>query len=133
MKMNHMLRTIVLSTVFTLLAVFLMTPVASAHIAAPAYGAATATSQVPDASNVDIITVNHRSEYSEGTVGCGYQSGQPCIQITNRTNKTQVVINGAPIATLQPGQSVGIIPVGPGTYPFTLDANDQAMLTMIVS
>ena len=48
MKKSRMLRTVLLSTVFALLTIVLMTPVASAHTAAPAHRAATATGLVPD-------------------------------------------------------------------------------------
>jgi hypothetical protein len=76
MKKNHMLRTVLLSVVFALLAIVLMTPVASAHTAAPARGVATATSQVPDIPHVNIVTQHHRSVFSSSTIHCKGRSGQ---------------------------------------------------------
>ena len=83
MRKNRMLRTVLLSTVFALLTIVLMTPVASAHTAALAYKTATATSQVPDIPNVNIVTRHHRSVFSPSTIHCKSRSGQACFTITN--------------------------------------------------
>ena len=131
----HLLRTVLLSTVFTLLAVFLMTPVASAHTATSAQRAATATSQIPAIPNVNIITLHHRSVFSQGTVDCHIQGHQPCLTITNLTHKPQVLLNLADtVVTLQPGQAVLLhVTAGPATYPVSLKANPQAILNVLAS
>ncbi len=135
MKKNRMLRTILLSTVFALLTIVLLTPVASAHTAVPAHRAATATSQVPDIPNVNIITSHHRSVFSQDTVDCHIQGEQPCLTITNLTHKPQVLLNlGNTVVTLQPGQAVLLhVTAGPATYPVSLKANPQAILNVIAS
>ncbi len=139
MKKNHMLRTILLSTVFALLTIVLLTPVASAHTAAPAHRAATSTGQVPDIPNVDIITRNHRSVFSTSTIHCKSQSGQACFTLTNLTQKTQQVLyngtKGQAVATIPPGSVEGFGPVNPGPSIalFRLQANPQALLTAISS
>ena len=135
MQKSHVLRTVFLSTVFALLTVFLMTPVASAHTTALAHRAATVTSQVPHASNVDIITASGRSEFSQSSVDCTFQSGQPCVMITNRTHKPQEIDQegGSAVATFQPGQAVGIIAPAQGTYRLILAVNNQATLNITAS
>ena len=129
MKKNHVLRTVLLSSVFALLAVFLLTPIVSAH------RATTVISQVPDIPTVAIITRHHRSMFSQSTVNCQIQAGQPCLIITNMTRKIQVVLNlGHTLGTLQPGQSALIsVSAGPGIYPMSLKANSQAILDVIAS
>ncbi len=54
MKKHHLLRTVLLSAVFALLTLVLLTPAASAHTAAPAHAAATslAPASVPDVNIV---------------------------------------------------------------------------------
>jgi hypothetical protein len=139
MKKNCMLRTALLSTVLALLTIVLMTPVASAHAAAPAHRTATATSQVPDLPNVNIITSHHRSVFSSSTIHCKSSSGQACFTLTNLTQKTQQVLyngtKGQAVATIPPGSVQGFGPVnpGPGTGLFRLQANPQALLTAISS
>jgi len=135
MHKYHLLRTVHLSTVFALLAVFLMTPVASAHTATSAQQAATATSQIPAIPNVNIITLHHRSVFSQGTVHCHIQGHQPCLTITNLTHKPQVLFNlGSIVGTLQPGQATFIrVTAGPGTYPVTLKSNPDETLHVIAS
>ena len=138
MKKNHMLRTILLSTVFALLTIVLLTPVASAHTAAPAHRAVTATGQVPDIPNVNIITRNHRSVFSTSTIHCkGRGSKLACFTITNLTGKSQIVLypgpNGETSATIPSGfvESFAVLRLGLGL--FRLQANPQALLTAISS
>jgi hypothetical protein len=139
MKKNRMLRTALLSTVFTLLTIVLMTPVASAHTAALAHRTATATSQAPHVPNVNIITSHHRSVFSPSTIHCQSSSGQACFTITNLTQKTQQVLytgtKGQAVAALPPGSAAGFGPVNPGPSIalFRLQANPQALLTAISS
>ena len=135
MKKNRVLRTVLLSTVFALLAVVLLTPVASAHTAAPAHRAATATSQVPDIPNVNIITRHHRSVFSATTVHCKARGLQnACFTATNLTHKAQGVIwHGKVIATIPPGAVAGLATSGPNVTSFTLLANSQAVLIAIAS
>ncbi len=139
MKKNHMLRTVLLSTVFALLAIVLLTPVASAHTAVPAHRTATATSQIPDIPNVNIITRHHRSVFSPSTIHCISRSGQACFTLTNLTQKTQQVLyngtKGQAVATIPPGSVEGFGPVtpGPSIALFRLQANSQALLTAISS
>jgi hypothetical protein len=147
MKKSHMLRTVLLSTVFILLAIVLMTPVASAHTAAPARGTATATSQVPDIPNVNIVTQHHRSVFSSSTIHCkgrsgqvGFsitngpqQSGQAGFTITNTTDKDQQIgVQGHNTLILGPGVEVRLI-VAPGVYMYSLKSNRLAHLTIIAS
>jgi len=135
MHKHHLLRTVLLSTMFVLLAVFLITPVTSAHTATSAQRAATATSQIPALPNVNIITFHHRSVFSQGKVDCHIQGHQPCLTITNLTNKPQVLLNiGSTVVTLQPGQTTFIhVTAGPGTYPVTLKSNPDETLHVIAS
>jgi hypothetical protein len=135
MKKNCMLRTALLSTVLALLTIVLMTPVASAHAAAPAHRTATATSQVPDLPNVIIIRKHHRSVFSATIVRCkalGLQNA--CFTVTNLTHKTQRVIwRGKVLATIPPGAVAGLATSGPNVTSFTLQANSQAVLIAIAS
>ena len=139
MRKNRMLRTVLLSTLFALLTIILMTPVASAHTAVPAHRTATATSQVPDIPNVNIITMHHRSVFSQSAIHCKSHSGQACFTITNLMQKTQQVLyngtKGQAVATIPPGSVAGFGPVNPGpsTGLFRLQANQQALLTAISS
>ena len=147
MKKSHMLRTVLLSTVFALLTIVLMAPVASAHMAAPAHRAATATSQVPDIPNVNIVTQHHRSVFSSSTIHCkgrrgqvGFtitngpqQSGQAGFTITNTTDKDQQIgVQGHNTLILGPGVEVRLI-VAPGVYMYSLKSNPHAHLTIIAS
>ncbi len=135
MHKHHLLRTVLLSTMFALLAVFLIAPVTSAHTATSAQRAATATGQIPALQNVNIITFHHRSVFSQGTVHCHIQGHQPCLTITNLTNKPQVLFNlGTMVVTLQPRQATFIhVTAGPGTYPVTLKANPDETLHVVAS
>ena len=145
MKKNHELRTVLLSTVFALLTVVLIAPVASAHTAAPAHRAATATSQIPDIPNVNIVTQHHRSVFSASTIHCkgrkglvGFSisnttSGQVGFTITNTTDKDQQIgVQGHNTVIIGPGVEVMLI-VAPGVYIYSLKANRQAHLTIIAS
>ncbi len=138
MKKNRMLRTVLLSTVFALLTIVLMTPVASAHTAAPAHRAVTATSQVPDIPNVDIVTRHGRSVFSPSTIHCqGRGSKQACFTITNLTGKSQIVLfnglNGETSATIPSGFVESFVTLRPGLDLFRLQANPQALLTVLLS
>ncbi len=135
MHKYRLLRTVLLSTVFALLAIVLMTPVASAHTAAPAHGAATATSQIPDVPNVNIVTKHHKSEFSPTTVHCkAGGSNTTAFTITNTTDKEQqVIFKGRVLATLQPGETAMITASNPGIAFASLHANSQALLTVIAS
>ena len=108
MKKNHMLRTILLSTVFALQAIVLMTPVASAHTAVPAHRAANVTRQVPDIPNVNIVREHGRSVFSPSTIHCkAHGLNKPCFTLTNTTDKDQQVLykgpHGEAVATIPPG------------------------------
>lgn len=141
MKKNRMLRTIVLSTAFALLAMMLMTPIASAHTATSAQRAVTATSQVPDIPNANIVRSNGRSVFSPSTLHCQAHGPHiPCFTVTNLTSKTQMVLftesNGKTASrSLLPGGVENFIPVGPepGVGQFRLQANPQALLTVFSS
>src|SRR5579863_2852125 len=108
MNKNRTLRTVVLSVfsvALTILALVLMTPVASAHTTASGYRIVTATSDIPAVPNVNIIKKNGKSNFSESEVDCLFQSGQPCASITNLTFKDQEIDNlGHTVGTLHPGQ-----------------------------
>ncbi len=150
MKKSHMLRTVLLGTVFALLTIVLMAPVASAHMAAPAHRAATATSQVPDVPNVNIATQHHRSVFSSSTIHCKGRSGQVGFTITNTTNvpqqsgqagftitnttdkDQQIGVQGHNTLILGPGVEVRLI-VAPGVYMYSLKSNAHAHLTIIAS
>ena len=135
MHKHHLLRTVLLSTMFALLAVFLIAPVTSAHTASSAQRAATATSQIPAMPNVNIITFHHRSVFSQGTVHCHIQSNRLCITLTNLTNKPQALLNqGSTVGTVQPGQTVNLrANTGPGSYLVTLKSNPDETLHIIAS
>ncbi len=139
MKKSHLLRTVLLSTVFALLTIVLIAPVASAHTVTPAHRVATATSQVPDIPNVDIVRSHGRSVFSPSTIHCKARSGQACFTLTNLTQKTQQVLyngtHGQAVATIPPGSGEGFSPVnlGPSIGFFRLQANPQALLTAIAS
>ena len=150
MKKNHMLRTVLLSIVFVLLAIVLMTPVASGHTVASARGAATATSQVPDIPHVNIIRSHGRSVFSPSTIHCKGRSGQVGFTITNTTNvpqqsgqagftitnttdkDQQIGVQGHNTLILGPGVEVRLI-VAPGVYIYSLKSNPHAHLTIIAS
>ncbi len=137
MHKHRLLRTVLLSTVFALLAIVLMTPVASAHTAAPAHGAATATSQIPAVPNVNIDTQHHRSVFSATTVHCkarGLSADKPCFTLTNTTDKDQLVLfKGRVIVTIPSGGVANISVSNAGVGFVSLHANPQAVLTVIAS
>ncbi len=134
MKKNPMLRTILLSTVFALLAVVLLAPTASAHATVPAHGAV--TSQVPDIPNVDIVTRHGKAVFSPTIVRCkagGHK--KDCFTITNLTETSQkVLFERQTIATIPPGfvarMGVGISGIG---FVLNLKSNPHARLTVLSS
>ena len=135
MKKNPMLRTILLSIVFALLAVVLLAPAASAHATVPAHGAA--TSQVPtDVPSVNIVIKHGKTVFSPTVVHC-----KPCIfiAITNLTNVTQEVLFGGKVfIAIPPGYLVAfpssdINASGPGTHFVGLKSNPHARLTVVSS
>jgi len=135
MKKNHMLRTLILSSVLAILAIMLMTPIASAHTSISTSRVVTATSEIPAIPNVNIVVRNHRYAFSQSALQCKIQRSGLCLRITNLTNKVQEVDNlGHFVVVLQPGR-VGLISVstGPGTYPLNLATNNQATLDVVVS
>ncbi len=135
MKKNPMLRTILLSTVFALLAVVLLAPTASAHATVPAHGAA--ASQVPaDVSTVNIVIKHGKAVFSPTVVHCT----NPCfIGFTNLTNVTQeVLFGGKVLIAILPGDLVlfpssYINASGPGTHFVGLKSNPHARLTVLSS
>ncbi len=134
MNKFHILRTILLSTVFALLAVVLLASTASAHTTVPAQGAV--ASQIPAAlPNVNIVREGGRSVFSATTVHCKARGLQnTCFTLTNLTQKTQQVIwKGKVLATIPPGASAGLSTSGPNMTFFTLHANPQAILIAIAS
>ena len=137
MKKNSMFRTALLSTVFALLAIVLMTPVARAHTAAPAQQAAAATSQIPAIPNVNIVRRHGRSVFSATTVHCkarGLSTDKPCFTITNTTDKDQqVIFKGRVIITIPPGAVANISVSNAGLGFVGLDANPHAILLLIAS
>ncbi len=137
MHKHRLLRTVLLSTVFALLAIFLMTPVASAHTAAPAHGDATATGQIPAVPNVNIVTKHHKSEFSPTTVQCkahGLNTNQPCFTVTNTTDKDQqLIFKGKVLITIPSGTVANITASNAGVGFLSLHANPQAVLTVIAS
>jgi methionine-rich copper-binding protein CopC len=127
MKKNHMLRNIFLSSVLAMLAIMLMTPLASAHTSTSSERAVAASNQIAAVQNVNIVAKNNRDVFSQSTVQYQIEKSKLCVQITNLTNQVQVVENlGHTVVVLQPGQ-VGLISVtsGPGTYPLSLAMNSQ--------
>ncbi len=135
MHKHHLLRTVLLSTVFALLAVFLMTPVASAHTTAPAHGAATATSQIPAIANVNIVTSHGKAVFSPNVVHCkAHGLKKACINLTNLTGVTQkTLFRGKTLGTIPPNVIDFISASGPGVYFVGLKSNPQAVLTLIAS
>jgi hypothetical protein len=134
MNKIHILRTMLLSTVFALLAVVLLASTASAHTAVPAQGAA--TNQIPAAvPNVNIVRQHGRSVFSPTTVYCTARGLQnACFTITNLTQKVQMVLfKGRTIATIPPGETTGIGVLHSGLAFVTLQANPQAVLNIIAS
>jgi hypothetical protein len=138
MKKNRMLRTILLSTVFALLTIVLMTPVVSADTATSAHRAAAATSQVPaSVPNVNIVTRHGRSVFSSSTIHCKSRSGQACFTLTNLTGKSQIVLfnglNGETSATIPSGFVESFVTLRPGLDLVRLQANPQALLAVLLS
>ena len=135
MKKNHMLRTVFLSAVLALLAIVLMTPVASAHTATSARGAAAATDQIPASTqNVNIVIRHGKAVYSPTVVHCNAQDlTNPCFTLTNTTNVSQqLVIQGHPSLILRPGVYVKFF-VGQGVVIYNLKSNPHAHLAAISS
>ena len=135
MRKNRMLLTVLLSTVFALLTIVLMTPVASAHTAAPAHRAVTATSQIPTTlPNVNIVTRHGKAVFSPTVVHCnGHDFTHPCFTLTNMTNvPEQVVFHGHPYVILRPGASI-TSGFGTGVFILSLKSNPHAHLTVISS
>jgi len=134
MQKNHKLRTILLSTVFALLAIALMTPAASAHTATSAHGAATATSQIPaNGQNVNIVTKHGKAVFTPNVVHCNAQDfTKPCFTLTNTTNVPQGLIVQGNTFNLWPGEDLKFI-FGPGVITFGLKSNRHAHLTIITS
>ncbi len=131
MKKHHMLRTVLLSTVFALLTIVLLTPAASAHTAIPVHRAATATSQIPDIPNVNIVIRHGKAVFSPTVVHC--KANDLCFTLTNTTNVSQqLVIQGHPSGILGPGVYIKLI-VGPGVPSLSLKSNPHAHLTVISS
>jgi len=131
MKKHHMLRTVLLSTVFALLTIVLLTPAASAHTAAPAHAAATPTSLVPDIPNVNIVIRHGKAVFSPTVVHC--KANDLCFTLTNTTNEPQQLITqGHPSPILGPGVYIKLI-VEPGVLSLSLKSNTHAHLTVISS
>jgi hypothetical protein len=137
MKKHHILRTILFSTVFALLALVLLTPVARAHTAASIQRAATATSQIPAIPNVNIVRKHGRSVFSVTTVHCkarGLSTDKPCFTITNTTDKDQqVIFKGRVIITIPPGAVANMSISSAGLGFVGLHANPHAILLVIAS
>jgi len=141
MKKNRMLRNVLLSTVFALLTIVLLTPVASANTAVPAHRAATVTSQVPDIPNVNIVREHGRSVFSPSTIHCKAHglspNEQPCFTITNTTDKDQQVLyngsHGQAVLTIPPGGGGNFWVAHAGVAFNRLHANPQALLIVIAS
>ncbi len=95
MKKSHLFRTVLLSTVFALLAIVLMVPAASAHTAAPAHGAA-ASQILTDFPRVNIVIKHGKAVFSPSTIHC-----KACIAIviTNLTNVDQELLFGKVLIT----------------------------------
>ncbi len=134
MKKNHVLRTVFLSAVLALLAIILMTPVASAHTAAPAHGAAAATSQVSDIPNVNIVTRHGKAVFSPTVVHCNaHDLTNPCFTLTNTTNvPQQLVFHGHNSLILGPGVYM-TFGFGQGVFIYSLKSNPHAHLTVLSS
>ena len=133
MKKNYMLRTVLLSAVFALLAIVLMTPIASAHTAAPAHGAA--TSQVPaSVPNVNIVTMHGKAVFSPTVVHCNaHDLTNPCFTLTNTTNvPQQLVFHGHNSLILGPGVYM-TFGFGLGVFSLGLKSNPPAHLTVLSS
>ncbi len=133
MKKHHMLRTVLLSTVFALLTLVLLTPAASAHTSAPAHAAATslAPASVP---NVNIVIRHGKAVFSPTLVRCkagGHK--KDCFTITNLTDTSQKVLFGRQtLATIPPGfvarMGVGISGLG---FVLNLKSNLKARLIVL--
>jgi len=137
MKKNSIFRTFLLSTVFALLAVFLMAPVVSAQTATPSHRAATATSQVvARVPNVNIVIRHGKAVFSPTVVHCNaHDFKNPCFTLTNTTKVPQeLVLRGHGIVILGPGEEqTGGFFVGQGVTIFSLKSNPHAHLTAISS
>jgi hypothetical protein len=130
MNKNRVLRTILLSTVFALLVGVLLTSTVNAQTAVPAHGAA---SEVPAAfPNANIVRTHGKSVFSPTTVHCKARGlKKTCYTITNTTNKTQrILFRGKTLATIPPGNTVGIGVSRPGLAFAELQSNPQAVLTV---
>ncbi|HET8853414.1 MAG TPA: hypothetical protein VFN02_12890 [Ktedonobacteraceae bacterium] len=130
MKKHHMLRTVLLSTVFALLTIVLLTPAASAHATVPAHVAATC--QVPTVVPCVNIVIKHgKAVFSPTVVHC-----KACIfiAITNLTNVTQkVLFGGKMFIAIPPGFVTFINPSELGTHFVGLKSNPHARLTVLSS
>ncbi len=134
MNKNHILRTILLSTVFAVLAVVLPTSTVCAHTAFPAH--AVTASQIPAAlPNVNIVRKGGRSVFSPMTIHCKARGLKTaCFTITNMTQKDQLVLlNGKVLGTIPTGFVAGVGIAGQGPGFLTLKANPQALLILIAS
>ena len=130
MNKNHILRTILLSTVFALLAVVFLTSTVSAHATVPAQGAA--TSQVPAAvPNVNIVIEHGKAVFSPIVVHCKANDfTNPCFTLTNTTNvPQQLVFHGHNSLILGPGVYM-TFGFGQGVFIYSLQSNPQALLTV---
>ncbi len=135
MKKNHLLRTILLSTLFALLSIVLMTPVASAHTATSARRAATATGQTPASNqNVNIVTRHGKAVFSPTVVHCNaHDLTNPCFTLTNTTNvPQQLVFHGHNSLILGPGVYM-TFGFGQGVFIYSLKSNPHAHLTVLSS
>ena len=138
MKKNSIFRTFLLSTVFALLAVFLMAPVVSAQTATPSHRAATATSQVSTElfSRANIVIKHGKAVFSPTVIHC---NACMFIVIANNTNVDQTVLfKGKLIAWLPPGDVVFLPPSHlnasrPGKHLVGLKSNPKAQLTILSS
>ncbi len=135
MHKYHMLRTVLLSTVFALLTIVLMTPVASAYTATSAHGDATATGQIPAVPNVNIVINHGKAVFSPSTIHCKARGlKKACINVTNLTSVTQkTLFRGKTLGTIPPYVINFISASGPGVYFVGLKSNPQAVLTLIAS
>jgi hypothetical protein len=141
MKKSHLFRTVLLSTVFALLAVFLMTPAASAQTTTSARGAA--ISQIStDFPEVNIVIKHGKAVFSPSTIHC-----KACflIIITNSTNVDQELlfgkahIVGSPSLVLPPEDSYNLFQSSynnasrAGRFVVGLKSNPHARLIILSS
>ncbi len=134
MKKNSMLQTVLLSTVFAFLSVFILAPIASAHTATPAHRA-TISQVAASFPNVNIVIRHGKAVFSSTTVHCKARGlKKTCFTLSNLTNRTQkALFRGTTLIVIPPGRVASIRVSSPGMAFIGLKSNPQAILTIMAS